>query len=95
MRKTIVVGILVLTVAMAAPAMAFEKGTIRLGAGTGFLGTGTGFSTTSIDFDSGKILFTQVAVFKPSMLLAAMEMFSLSRVDTITCSGNISPLISI
>ena len=53
MRKFIVVGILVLTVAMAAPAMAFEKGTIRLGAGTGLLSSGTGFSTTSIDPDSG------------------------------------------
>ena len=50
MRKVIFVGILVLTVAMAAPAMAFEKGTIRLGAGTGLVG-GTGFSTTSISQD--------------------------------------------
>jgi len=53
MRKFIVVGILVLAVAMAAPAMAFEKGTIRLGTGTGLLSTGTGFSSTSLDFDGG------------------------------------------
>ena len=53
MRKIIVVGILVLTVAMAAPAMAFEKGTIRLGAGTGILNSGSGFSTLSIDPDTG------------------------------------------
>ena len=53
MRKIIVVGILVLTVAMAAPAMAFEKGTIRLGAGTGMLGTGSGLSTRSLDYDAG------------------------------------------
>lgn len=53
MRKLIVIGVMILAVALAAPAMAFEKGTIRLGAGTGLLGTGTGFSTSSIDFDSG------------------------------------------
>jgi hypothetical protein len=52
MRKIIVVGILVMAVAMAAPAMAFEKGTIRLGAGTGLV-DGTGFSTTSISQDAG------------------------------------------
>lgn len=53
MKKIIVVGILVVAVAMAAPVMAFEKGTIRLGAGTGLLGTGSGFSSSSIDFDAG------------------------------------------
>ena len=53
MKKIIVVGILVLTVAMTAPAMAFEKGTIRLGAGTGVLSTGGGLSTVSRDFDAG------------------------------------------
>jgi hypothetical protein len=53
MRKVLLAGILVAAVAMAAPAMAFEKGTIRLGAGTGVFSTGAGFSTTSRDFDSG------------------------------------------
>ena len=52
MKKLIIVGILVLTVAMAAPAMAFEKGTIRLGAGSGLVG-GTGFSTNTISPDAG------------------------------------------
>ena len=53
MRKIIVVGILVLTVAMAAPAMAFEKGTIRLGAGTGLINTSSGFQTRTLDPDVG------------------------------------------
>ena len=53
MRKVLIVGILVVVMAMAAPAMAFEKGTIRLGAGTGVLTTGGGFSTVSRDFDTG------------------------------------------
>jgi hypothetical protein len=48
MKKIIIIGILVLTMAMAVPAMAFEKGTIRLGAGTG----GSGFSTTTLDRDA-------------------------------------------
>ena len=52
MKKIIIIGILVLTMAMAVPAMAFEKGTIRLGAGTGLLGTGSGFSTTTLDRDA-------------------------------------------
>ena len=53
MRKVLVVGILIAAVSIAAPVMAFEKGTFRLGAGTGVLSTGAGFSTTSRDFDSG------------------------------------------
>jgi hypothetical protein len=53
MKKIIIIGMLVLTVAMAAPAMAFEKGTIRLGAGTGLLSTGTGFSSSTLDVDGG------------------------------------------
>jgi len=53
MRKFIVVGILVLAVAMAGPAMAFEKGTIRLGAGTGLINTSSGFQSRSLDTDAG------------------------------------------
>ncbi len=53
MRKVLIVGILVVVMAMAAPALAFQKGTIRLGAGTGVLTTGGGLSTVSRDFDSG------------------------------------------
>ena len=53
MRKVLVFGILVVVMAMAAPAIAFQKGTIRLGAGTGVLSTGGGFSTVSRDFDDG------------------------------------------
>lgn len=63
MRKLIIVGILVMVVAMAAPAMAFEKGTIRLGAGTGLLSSGTGFSTTSIDPDTGGSVDIDVLAF--------------------------------
>lgn len=63
MRKLIIVGILVMVVAMAAPAMAFEKGTIRLGAGTGLLSSGTGFSTTSIDPDAGGSVDIDVLAF--------------------------------
>ena len=44
---------MMMVMAMAAPAMAFQKGTIRLGAGSGLLGTGTGFSSSSLDFDAG------------------------------------------
>ena len=53
MKKIIVVGILVLTVAMAAPAMAFEKGTVRLGAGSGLVSTSSGFQARTIDPDAG------------------------------------------
>ena len=53
MRKVVVVGILVTVMAMAAPAMAFQKGTIRLGAGTGVMSTGGGLSTVTRDFDTG------------------------------------------
>ncbi len=53
MKKIIGIGIVILALAMATPAMAFQKGTIRLGAGTGLLGTGTGYSSSSLDFDSG------------------------------------------
>ena len=52
MRKVVVVGILVTVMAMAAPAMAFQKGTIRLGAGTGVMSTGGGLSTVTRDFDA-------------------------------------------
>lgn len=52
MKKIVIVGLLVLTMAMAVPAMAFEKGTIRLGAGTGLV-EGTGFSQTTLDPDTG------------------------------------------
>ncbi len=54
MRKVLVVGILVTVMAMAAPAMAFQKGTYRLGAGTGVMSTGGGLSTVTRDFDSGR-----------------------------------------
>ncbi|MCJ7500248.1 hypothetical protein MUP29_08325, partial [bacterium] len=53
MKKVFIVGVLVMVMAMAAPVIAFEKGTIRLGAGTGVLSTGGGLSTVSRDFDSG------------------------------------------
>ena len=53
MKKLIIVGILVMVMAMATPAMAFEKGTIRLGGGTGLLGTGSGLSTQTLDTDLG------------------------------------------
>ena len=53
MNKVFIVGVLVLVMAMATPVMAFEKGTIRLGASTGLLGTGTGFSSSSLDYDAG------------------------------------------
>jgi len=53
MKRLMTVSILVLAIALAAPAMAFEKGTFRLGAGTGLLGTGTGFSTATLDYDNG------------------------------------------
>ena len=53
MRKMAIIGVMILAIAVASPAVAFEKGTIRLGAGTGLLGTGTGFSTSTIDYDGG------------------------------------------
>lgn len=53
MRKLVIIGILVMVVAMAAPAMAFQKGTIRLGAGSGIVNTGTGFTSLSLDYDAG------------------------------------------
>ena len=53
MRKVLVVVILVTVMSMAAPAMAFQKGSFRLGAATGVMNTGSGFSTLSRDFDSG------------------------------------------
>ena len=62
MKKLIIVGILVMVMAMAAPAMAFQKGTIRLGGGTGVLGTGAGFSTTSIDRDAAGELDIDILV---------------------------------
>lgn len=63
MKRIIIVGILILTVAMATPAMAFQKGTIRLGTGTGLLSSGTGFSNTSIDPDGGGSLDVDVLAF--------------------------------
>lgn len=52
-KLTFMIGVPVLVFILAAPAMAFEKGTFRLGAGTGLLGTGSGFSTMSLDYDGG------------------------------------------
>ncbi len=78
MRKLVIIGILVMVVAMAAPAMAFEKGTIRLGAGTGLLGTGSGFSTLSLDADAGgsddfDVLAVEVGYFITDTLELAFE----------------------
>jgi hypothetical protein len=53
MRKVLVAGTFAMVMAMAVPAIAFQKGTIRIGAGTGVMNTGGGFSTVSRDFDSG------------------------------------------
>ena len=53
MKKLAIIGVMILAIAVASPAMAFEQGTIRLGGSTGLFGTGTGFSTTSIDYDAG------------------------------------------
>jgi hypothetical protein len=63
MKKLIIVGILVMVVAMASPAMAFQKGTIRLGTGTGLLSSGTGFTSTSIDPDGGGSVDIDVLAF--------------------------------
>lgn len=63
MRRLIVLGIVVLAVAMASPVMAFEQGTIRLGAGTGLFSSGTGFATTSIDPDAGGSVDIDVLAF--------------------------------
>lgn len=62
MKKLIIVGILVMVMAMATPAMAFEKGTIRLGGGTGLLGTGSGLSTQTLDTDLGDLDFDILAI---------------------------------
>jgi hypothetical protein len=63
MKRLLIVGILVMVVAMASPAMAFQKGTIRLGTGTGLLSSGTGFNSTSIDPDNGGSLDINIVAF--------------------------------
>ena len=53
MKKLLISAVLVIAVAAASPAMAFNKGTIRLG-------TGTGFSSATLDFDNGGSLDTDM-----------------------------------
>jgi hypothetical protein len=53
MRKVVVAGVLVAVMAMTAPALAFQKGTFRLGAATGVMNTGAGLSMASRDYDAG------------------------------------------
>ena len=63
MRKFAIIGVMILAIALASPAMAFEKGMIRLGSGTGILSSGTGFSTVSIDPDLGASFDVDVLAF--------------------------------
>jgi len=53
MKKTLILAVLLVAVALTTPVMAFDKGTIRLG-------TGSGFSSASLDFDSGGSLDTDL-----------------------------------
>jgi hypothetical protein len=53
MKKTLILAVLIITVAAASPVMAFTKGTIRLG-------TGSGFSSATLDFDNGGSLDTDL-----------------------------------
>lgn len=63
MKKFVVIGIVVVALVITAPAMAFDKGTVRLGTGTGLFSSGSGFSSTTIDPDNGSSVDFDVLAF--------------------------------